>query len=112
MRAGRERLRAGLLVATASAAAALGVLVWSTGALESLEARTIDARFSVRGTEAPDRRVALVGIDEATLQELGVQPPLPRSLHARVIDRLARDGARVIAYDLEFTSETDPDEDN
>ncbi|MDQ4041254.1 MAG: adenylate/guanylate cyclase domain-containing protein [Actinomycetota bacterium] len=108
----RERLRAGLLAATALAAAALGVLTWSTGALEALEVRTIDARFDVRGSEPAHRDVALVGIDEQTLGELGLQAPLPRSLHARAIDRLRRDGAKVIAYDLEFTSETDPAQDN
>jgi adenylate cyclase len=112
MRARRQRLRAGLLAATALAAAVLGAAAWATDAFESLEVRTIDARFSVRGDERPSLRVAVVGIDEQTLNELGLQPPLPRSLHGRVIDRLRRDGAKVIAYDLEFTSETEPAEDN
>jgi adenylate cyclase len=112
MRAGRRRRRTGLLVATGLAAAALGVAAWATDAFEALEVRTIDARFSVRGDEPPSPRVAVVGIDEQTLEDLERRPPLPRSLHARVIDRLRRDGARVIAYDVQFTEETDPEEDN
>ena len=108
----RRRLRAGLLATTALAAAALGVAAWGTDAFESLEVRTIDARFDVRGSEKRNPEVAIVGIDEQTLSDLRLQPPLPRSLHARVIDRLKRDGAKVIAYDLEFTSETEPREDN
>ena len=112
MRARRQRLRAGLLAATGLAAAALAVAAWATDAFESLEVRTIDARFSVRGDEAPASEVAVVGLDEQSLEDLEGRPPLPRSLHARVIDRLRRDGARVIAYDFQFTEETDPEEDN
>jgi adenylate cyclase len=111
MRARRQRLRLGLLAATGLVAAAIGVLAWATDALQSLEVRTIDARFSVRGEEKP-ADVAVVGMDEQTLEDLELRPPLPRSLHARVMDRLRRDGAKVIAYDLEFTEPTEVDEDN
>jgi adenylate cyclase len=111
MRARRQRLRLGLLAATGLIAAALGILAWATDAFESLEVRTIDARFSLRGEEkAPD--VAVVGIDEQTIEDLEMRPPFPRSIHGRVIDRLRRDGAKIIAYDLEFTEPTDVEEDN
>jgi adenylate cyclase len=89
------------------------VAAWGTDALRALEVRTVDARFSVRGTERPAAEVAVVGIDEQTLADLQpLRTPYPRSLHARVIDRLRRDGARVIAYDLEFTEQTDQKQDN
>ncbi|MDX6696862.1 MAG: adenylate cyclase [Solirubrobacteraceae bacterium] len=112
MPARRQRLRTGLLAATALTAAALGVAAWATDAFRSLEMRTVDARFDVRGKEKPSSRVAVVGIDEQTLADLRRRPPLPRSLHGQVIDRLRRDGARVIAYDVQFTEETDPAQDN
>ena len=112
MRARRQRVRAGLLAATGLAAVALAVTAWATDAFESLEVRTIDARFSVRGDERPSPDVAVVAIDDPTLNELDERLPLPRSRHARVIDRLARDGARVIAYDVEFNEPTEVEEDN
>jgi CHASE2 domain-containing sensor protein len=38
--------------------------------------------------------------------------PFPRRRHARAIDRLRRDGARVIVYDVQFTEQTTPRDDN
>ncbi len=43
----------------------------------------------------------IVGIDPTTIADLG-QSPLPRRYDAEMIERLLRDGARVIAYDLIF----------
>ncbi|MCW2967088.1 MAG: adenylate/guanylate cyclase with Chase sensor, partial [Solirubrobacteraceae bacterium] len=40
------------------------------------------------------------------------RPPIPRRLHARMIDLLRRDGAKVIAYDFQFTQQTDAADDN
>lgn len=74
------------------------------------ERASIDARFSVRGAQPPPRGVVVVGVDAQTLGALDVRPPLPRDLHARMIDRLRRAGARVIAYDFGFT-EPGPDAD-
>lgn len=54
----------------------------------------------------------LVGIDGTTFSDLNTRWPFPRRWHARVIDRLHRAGARVIAYDLEFTGQTDTRDDN
>src|SRR5205085_7633885 len=69
---------------------------------------TVDARFAVRGTHAaPD--VVGVAIDPRTLTTLG-RFPFSRVHHARVIRRLAKAGAKVIAYDVQFTEEG-PDRD-
>jgi len=80
--------------------------------LGATERAAIDARFSVRGERTPPRDVVVVGVDGQTLQSLGVLPPLPRSLHARMIDRLREAGARVIAYDFVFAQPTRAREDN
>ena len=111
MRARRERRRLVLLAATGLAAAALGVLTWATDAFKTIEARTVDARFDVRGTEKP-KRLALVVLDDQSLRALGVQPPIPRRLHARMIDRLHAAGAAAIAYDFEFVDQTTVEDDN
>lgn len=48
-----------------------------------------------------DERLAIVAIDERSLQQLG-QWPWPRGTHARLLDRLHDAGARRVALDLMF----------
>ena len=72
----------------------------------------MDARFSVRPDRPEPVGVAVVGVDDQTFDDLREQWPFPRSMHAKVIDRLRRDGAKVIAYDVQFTEETAVAEDN
>jgi adenylate cyclase len=99
-----------LLAAVAGVAIAAALLARSSTFVDGLELGSIDARFTVRGSQR-EPAVALVAIDQRTRSALRVGPALPRSLHARVIDRLHDAGARVIAYDAEFTGRTDPRED-
>ncbi|HTZ95066.1 MAG TPA: adenylate/guanylate cyclase domain-containing protein [Terriglobales bacterium] len=76
--------------------------------LQNIEQRTLDLRFAIRGARAPDPRIAIVGIDDKTLQNLGAFP-LPRNSYATLVDKLKHDGARVIAFDATFpTPEHDP----
>jgi adenylate cyclase len=109
---GRQRRRAILLLVAGVVATGLGGLCLTTGALRTLELDAVDARFSVRGTQAAPRDVVIVALDATSLNALQRRPPLPRSLHAQVIDALRRDGARVIAYDFQFTEPTVAREDN
>ena len=109
--ASRNRFAAlsSLLVALVAAAAWIGL--HSAGALSVLELDTVDSRFAVR-TEGPPDDIAFVAVDDVTFGDLGVRWPFRRSLHARVIDRLTRAGARAIAYDVQFTEPTKVAEDN
>jgi adenylate cyclase len=79
--------------------------------LEDSELDTVDARFAVRGDLNPPEDIAIVGINEESFRELGEQWPFPRSLHAEAISRLKRDGAQVIAYDVQFTEPSNPADD-
>jgi adenylate cyclase len=99
-----------MLLAVGALATALGIVAHATGALGATERASVDARFSVRGAQPAPRDVVVVGVDAQTLGALDVRPPLPRELHAEMIDRLRRAGARVIAYDFGFT-EPGPDAD-
>ena len=105
-------LRFRWLIAVAVLAGAVGIAAYATDALREPELDTVDARFSIRGTEEPPDDVVVVGIDDVTFSQLDRHWPFPRSLHARVIDRLVADGAKVIAYDIQFTEPTTPREDN
>jgi adenylate cyclase len=75
--------------------------------LQPLELSSIDARFQVRGGHEPRPGIALVALDGRTLSALGMRPPLPRRIHARVIDRLHAAGAGLIAYDFQFVGRSD-----
>jgi adenylate cyclase len=71
----------------------------------------VDARFSIRGETPPPSDIVVVGIDDKTLQSVD-RYPLPRGLYGQVIDRLAADGAKTIAIDIQFTEQTSPKQDN
>ncbi len=54
----------------------------------------------------------LVGIDATTLHAGLPNPPFPRRLDARVIDRIRRAGARAILFDLDTAAPTDVADDD
>jgi adenylate cyclase len=89
------------LAAVAAVAAVVAAVLSLSGALGRLEAWTLEARFAVRGAE-PAAQVAVVEITDSDIAAHG-RWPLRRSLHARAIDALRRAGARVVAYDVQFT---------
>jgi adenylate cyclase len=108
----RHLRRSLLLLAVGLVATGLGLAAHWTGALRATERAATDARFSIRGERDPSPEVVLVGVDGQTLQELDLLPPLPRTLHARMIDHLREAGAAAIAYDFVFASPTSRAQDN
>ena len=98
----------------ATIAALIGIGAWAVGLLGGLESDSVDQRFTIRGEVSPDSEpgLALVLVDDNTFSNLGEQWPFPRSLHATVINRLKSAGAKVIAYDVQFTEQTERREDN
>ncbi|HEX8834206.1 MAG TPA: adenylate/guanylate cyclase domain-containing protein, partial [Abditibacteriaceae bacterium] len=73
-------------------------------ALEAQEYTLYDQRFSRRGPRVPLSRdkIAIVAVDQASLNRVG-QWPWPRAMHARLIDRLNKAGASVVALDFDFS---------
>jgi CHASE2 domain-containing sensor protein/predicted Ser/Thr protein kinase len=92
------------MLAAALASIGIGLAVHASGALNSLELSSIDARFGVRGTQRPRQDVVVVGVDAASIAAIGVAPTpgALRPYYARAINRLHADGARLIAMDLQF----------
>src|SRR5215207_3589939 len=107
-----SRTYALLLAAIAVSSAGIALLLYATGLMHDTELSSVDTRFELRGDEPPRDDIVLVLIDDTTSNELPVRFPFPRSLHADVIDAVNRDGARTIAYDVEFLQPTKPKEDN
>ncbi len=107
MRRRRRRLVVTLYASVALATTGAVLALWSGDVLRSSDLRTVDARFSIRGEHAaPD--VVVVGIDART-NSVVARFPFRRTIHARVIDRLRRAGAKVIVYDIEFTAPSGDD---
>lgn len=87
-------------------AIAAGAIVAATGVLQRAELATADARFDVRGDLPVPDDVVFVAIDEESLAALGGWP-FPRGDHAAVIDELLRKGAKVVAFDVQFSQPSD-----
>ncbi len=112
-----RRSRVTLFQAVGLLMAAVALLAYAFGLLRPLELGVVDAHFSVRGTRKPPADVVVVAVDAATFDSrtsggLGLQWPFPRSVHAKLIDLLRRDGATSIAIDIQFTEPTVAKEDN
>jgi len=95
----------------ALALVAVAVAAHTTGVFDRAELATVDTRFAVRGATVPPADVVVVAIDDATF-DLRIQWPFPRSMHAKVIDQIVRDGATAIAFDIQITEPTAAKEDN
>jgi adenylate cyclase len=98
-----RRLRLTLLAIVAVGATGLGIVAYETSLLRTLELSTVNTRFSIRGPRRAPADVVLVEIDATTFDELGLQWPFARRVHAKVIENIAREHPRVIAYDVQFT---------
>ena len=84
-----------------SATSLSGNLQAAYGFLNNVEQRTLDARFRMRGHRPVDPRIAIVAIDEKTLQKLGAWP-IPRNAYAKLVDQLSAGGAKIVAFDATF----------
>jgi CHASE2 domain-containing sensor protein len=69
-----RNLKVLLLALVALAATAIGVVLYSTDVLKSLEGDTVDTRFSIRGTQTPPKNFVVVAVDNKTLQDLNSFP--------------------------------------
>ena len=93
----RAALLPGALVGLAAAALALG----RGGAAEQAELLLWDVRAARAARASPaSPRVAMVGLDDATVRLAGGIYPVPRGAIAAVIAEARRAGARVIAVDF------------
>ena len=107
-----RRVRTLLLVAAMVVIAGGAFALERTHVLRRMEFSSVNERFTIRGQQPPPNDVAIVAMDGRTFQELNKRPPFPRRYHARVIRELTKAGAKVIAYDVQFTEPTDTANDN
>ena len=101
-----SRLRRASLLAIG---AGLLFMAWAIffSPLRSLQNLIADALF----VEGPgSKNIAIVAIDDASLDRYGRLGEWPRSLHATAVQNLHEAGARVIVYDILFADEGEGDE--
>ena len=68
-----------------------------------IELKGFDALTVATAPNASSFPITIVGIDEPSFASIGRQWPWPRSVYARLVDALAREGAILIALDLQFS---------
>jgi len=104
----RRRTLAGLTLIAAVLVAVLMVTNW----LGPLELASVDARFAVRGAQpGRTKSVVIIAIDGKSIHALG-QFPIRRHFYADAVDRVHRDGARLIVLDVELIDPSVQAEDN
>src|SRR5437773_5677707 len=114
MGTGRKRTRLALFLGVGVLATAIAVGAYAGHALRSLELKSVDTRFSIRGSTGQPKDVVVVAIDANTFSAFntahtpGRQWPFARRLHAQVIDRIAAQHPKALAIDIQFTEPTDP----
>jgi adenylate cyclase len=84
----------------------LGIYYLDPQFLNLLELKTLDLRFLSRGKIPTSDKVALVTIDEKSLDELG-RWPWPRTRMAQLLDALVKAEAKVVGFDIVWA---EPDE--
>lgn len=99
--------RSRALIAATGAAAALAVLFTGGGAGVERELRTL--RNGLRAHDASGE-VHIVEIDKQSIDAIR-KWPWPRRYHARAIDRLVAAKVKSIAFDVDFSSESNPQDD-
>lgn len=104
-----RKVRTLLLLAGAVVVVGAALALDLTHALQRLEYTSVNERFNIRGRQKPPDDVVVVAIDDKSFEELDARWPFRRKLHAQVIRNLTRAGAKVIAYDVQFT---EPDVDH
>ena len=91
------------------------------------EGVSIDLRYAFRGARFPDPQIKLVGLENGSFQldtlssnEIAASPalqlmqqpwPWDRRVYAAILEKLINAGAKVVAFDFVFASQTEGDDD-
>ena len=72
--------------------------------IQQIHEKTVDWRLADRGANSGSPQVAILAIDEKSIEQEG-RWPWPRDKMARLIDRTIRDGAKSVSFDMTFSEE-------
>jgi len=88
-----------LIVPVAAAGVVAILFFFRLGFFQTLELKLLDEHFRLRGRRAPSAPIAVVGIDDASLEKIG-RWPWPRATLGQLISAVSNAGARVIGLDV------------
>ncbi|MCB0331131.1 MAG: CHASE2 domain-containing protein, partial [Bdellovibrionales bacterium] len=96
----------------ASLIALFSVWLYNTLWFQELEYSGLDLWFSLRKPEKAPEDVIVIALDEESYDNLEVpmNKPWPRTLHAQLLRRLAKAGARKVVFDVIFGGPSDSEE--
>jgi EAL domain-containing protein (putative c-di-GMP-specific phosphodiesterase class I)/CHASE2 domain-containing sensor protein len=83
----------------------LASVLWLAGVIEPFEHRLIEVRSKLLD-RAPSGQLAIIEIDARSLAALNTWP-WSRRYHAELLDRLRAAGASIIAFDVDFSAQSD-----
>jgi adenylate cyclase len=83
-------------------AAILSAVLVEPSFLNIIEMKALDAKFKTRGARVGYEKVAIIAIDEKSVQELG-RWPWPRWTAAELLNQLAKAEARAVAFDIVYS---------
>jgi len=99
----RSSLRFAGIAAVIAFLASLGVL--NVGVFEKLELTTQDVRLRLRGERPLDPSIALIEIDEPTLDAYNNSWPIARDQYALLLSALQETGVKTVGMDLQFVGD-------
>lgn len=100
-----------LVVAAGLLALAIVWLASHTRPWQALEVKVFDLFTTWTAPRAAAIPLVILAIDEPSFQQMQVQWPFPRRLHAQVLQRLRADGARAVGFDVVFSEPSNPVDD-
>jgi adenylate cyclase len=106
----RGFLLTALAIGIISALLSLALYAWSPDFLRAIDLKLSDFRFKMRGEIKPSAQVAIVAIDEKSINELG-RWPWSRYRIAELLQKLRDYNPKVVAFDITFSEPESDDAD-
>ena len=97
-------------IALISSLIVLFIYRYDPSLIKGIDLKMQDVRFKLRKGFHPDPCIAIVTIDQKSINELG-RWPWSRAIIAKLIRQLSEYGAKVIALDIVFSERSDPKND-
>lgn len=93
----------GFLISMAVAFGCVLLYMLGPAFLSTIEMKSLDLRFLMRGSRDPGNQVVIVAVDEKSIKALGRWQQWSRSTFADLLKKLDAAGARVVAFDLIYS---------
>jgi adenylate cyclase len=88
----------------------LSFLVFAIGMLSVLNNSVFDYNMSLAMSQQPHEDIIVVEIDDKSIKEIG-KFPFDRKIYAPFVQELEKSGAKVIAFDVTFNAQSNPESD-